>query len=484
MSIMEGLLVALLVATAVACVLARTPRSWRQKLMIGTGVLLSCSLVAGVAISRIMFPMFEAPPPSGAHGVGIADLHFVDPAREETMTDDRDDRRELMVRVWYPARVPEGAEPEPFLREVEPLHHILTRGMPYLPVLMLDHLLRIPSHSYLDAPLAEAQGRFPVLIFSHGNSFYAGQNALLMEHLASHGYAVFSIEHPYQAAWVKFPDGRIAKYRNNWNVEGTIDQERLRQEEETFYRALYAGDYEEYRASLTELIEGNPGANTGVGLWLDDTTLLLDELARTGGAAPGGHGSMSVADRQAAMERFAGRLDLERVGVFGMSYGGAVAGEFCSQDARCKAGLNMDGLQYGAAGTSLQIPRPFMFLYADQRGLAATRNEGVDASTPTPFHMNDFAWRQVQGVAYSLTIAGAAHMSFSDFALTAAMLRKAGMLGSIDPEVMRELLNDTVLAFFNQTLQGTREPLLDGALVKRRGVLEFEARDGRATAVE
>lgn len=444
----------------------------RRKLVIGTGVLLACLLVARVIISRIMFPMFEAPPPSGGHGVGIADLHLVDPARKETMTDDSDDRRELMVRVWYPARVPDGAEAEPFLREVEPLHQILARGMPYLPTLMLNHLMRIRSHSYLDAPLAESRDRFPVLIFSHGNSFYASQNALLMEHLASHGYVVFSIEHPFQAAWVKFPDGRIAKYRNNWNVEGTMDPARLQQEEETFYRALYAADYDKYRESLTELIERNPGANKGVGLWVDDTALLLDALAT------------SSADRQASMERFAGRLDLERVGVFGMSYGGAVAGEFCSQDARCKAGLNMDGLQYGAAGTSLQIPRPFMFLYADQRGLAATRIAGVEASTPTPFHMNDFAWRQAQGVAYSLTIGGATHMSFSDFALTAAPLRKAGMLGSVDPEVMRELLNDTVLAFFNQTLKGTREPLLDGALVKRQGVLEFAARDGRATAVE
>jgi len=475
MSTMEVLLVALLAATAGACVLTRTPRSWRQKLMIGAGVLLSCVTLAGVIISREMFPMFEVPPPSGGYGVGVADLHLVDPAREEAMTDDAEDLRELMVRVWYPALVPDGAKAEPFLRQLEPLHHILARGMPHLPVFALDHLMRIRSHSYLDAPLAAAKDRFPVLVFSHGNSFYASQNASLMEHLASHGYVVFSIEHPYQAAWVKFPDGRIAKYRENWNVEGAIDSERLRQEEKTFYRALYAGDYEEYRDTLTELIEGNPGANRGVRLWVEDTAALLDELARAA-AAPVGHTS--------PLERFAGRLDLDRVGVFGMSYGGAVAGEFCSQDARCKAGLNMDGLQYGAAGTNLQIARPFMFLYADQRGVAATRVEGVDASTPTPFQMNDFAWHQAQGVAYSLTIAGATHMSFTDFALTAAVLRMSGLLGSIDPASMRELLNDTVLAFFNQTLKGTREPLLDGGLVKRQGVLEFKARDGRANTVE
>lgn len=469
---MEVLLVASLGATGVLCVLPRMARSWHHRLTIGASALLSCVLLAAVLASRLMFPMFETPAPSGTHGVGIADLHLVDPTREETMTDDPDDRRELMVRVWYPARIPDGAKPEPFLREVEPLHHILARGMPYLPAPMLGHLKRILSHGYLEAPLADGRERFPVLVFSHGNSFYASQNGLLMEHLASHGYVVFSIEHPYQAAWVKFPDGRIAKYRDNWNVAGDPDPARLRREEETFYRALYADDYERYRQSLTQLIAGAPGANDGLLIWVADTAFLLDELARTRGG------------RHAVLDRFDGRLDLERVGLFGMSYGGAVAGEFCSQDARCKAGLNMDGLQYGPTGTSIQIARPFMFLYADQRRAAAARIDGVDASMPTPFQMNDFAWRQAKHLAYSLTIEGATHLSFSDFALTSPGLRKTGMLGSIDPNVMRELLNDVVLAFFNQTLQGARERLLEGSLAQRPGVLEFERRDGRATSVE
>lgn len=448
------------------------PRTWGRVLMASAGALLFGALLVATLMPPLAFPMFETPAPSGAHDVGITELHLVDAARAETMTDDPDDRRELMVRVWYPARVPDGARPEPFLREVEPLHHIFARGMPYLRPFMLGHLQRIPSHSYLDAPLVEGQARLPVLVFSHGNSFYASQNSLLMEQLASHGYIVFSIEHSYQAAWVKFPDGRIARYRDRWNVEGEVDPEQQRREEEIFYRALHADDYEHYRRLLTQLVAASPGANKGLQLWVADTALLLDELAQSGSG------------RHAVVDRFKGRLDLDRVGLFGMSYGGALAGEFCSQDARCKAGLNMDGLQYGIAGTSIEIEQPFMFVYADRRRDAAARIDGVDAAMAVPFKMNDFAWRQARGPAYSLTIAGATHMSFSDFAFAAAVFRKSGILGTIDPELMRTLLNDAVLAFFNETLQGMREPLLEGALAQRSGVLEFVRRDGRAASVE
>lgn len=448
------------------------PRTRSRTLVASAAALLFGVLLAAALVPLLAFPMFEAPAPTGAYDVGITDLHLVDTARAETMTDDPDDRRELMVRVWYPARAPDGARPEPFLREVEPLRHIFARGMPYLRPFMLGHLRRIPSHSYLDAPLVEEQGRLPVLIFSHGNSFYASQNSLLMEDLASHGYVVFSIEHPYQASWVKFPDGRIAWYRDQWNVEGTVDPAQVRREEEIFYRALYADDYEHYRQQLTELIAGSPGANKGLQLWVADTALLLDELAQTGS----GHAAVAA--------RFKGRLDLDRVGLFGMSYGGAAAGEFCSQDARCKAGLNMDGLQYGAAGTDIKIEQPFMFLYADRRPDAAARIGGVDTAGTVPFDMNEFVWRQARGRAYSLTIAGATHMSFSDFAFAAAVFRKSGVLGTIDPELMRTLLNDAVLAFFNETLKGTHEPLLEGALEQRPGVLEFVRRDGRVPSVE
>ncbi len=446
--------------------------TWRRTLVASMSAMLGLVLLTTALLPPLVFPDFEPPQPAGPHGIGMVDLHLIDTARAETMTADPDDHRELMVRVWYPARIPLDAAPLPFLREVEPLYAILARGAPFLQPYMLGHLQRARSHSYLDAPLADAEERFPVLIFSHGNSLYAGQNGLLMEHLASHGYVVFSIDHPYQASAVKFPDGRVATYRESWQTPKPPDAAEIDRQMRLFYQALHAPSYDGYLSLIDQLISASPGANTGVQLWVEDTAFLLDELAR---AAVDGH---------SRIDRFTNRVALDRVGVFGMSLGGAVAGRFCEQDARCKAGLNMDGLHYGPTGTSLRIAQPFMFIYADRRAAASEFLPGVDTNRATPWRMNDFAYRRTGDLAYVMTIAGANHLNFSDFAFASNHLRWSGVLGEIEPDTLRKLLNDAVLAFFNQTLRGTREPMLEQMLGQRAGVLEFGQRDGRAHSAE
>ncbi|MEI0739748.1 hypothetical protein VQ056_29130 [Paenibacillus sp. JTLBN-2024] len=44
---------------------------------------------------------------------------------------------------------------------------------------------------------------------------------------------------------------------------------------------------------------------------------------------------------------FSGRLDLNKVGMFGHSFGGATAAQMLLADGRVKAALNMDGTLYG-----------------------------------------------------------------------------------------------------------------------------------------
>jgi predicted dienelactone hydrolase len=63
--------------------------------------------------------------------------------------------------------------------------------------------------------------------------------------------------------------------------------------------------------------------------------------------------------------KFTGRLDMARVGVFGHSFGGAQAAQFCSQDSRCKAGVDVDGSLHGSV-IQAGIHKPFMFLLSGQ----------------------------------------------------------------------------------------------------------------------
>ena len=221
-----------------------------------------------------------------------------------------------------------------------------------------------------------------------------------MEELASHGFIVFSIGHTYESAAILFPGGRIAPI-NQARMEAAV------------------GD----RSQLKEFV------TQSLGVWVADTRYVLDELAKID-AATG--------------TRFSFRLDHTRLGVFGMSFGGAAAGAFCAQDPRCKAGMNMDGFQHGALGEH-PLAVPFLYFAA---------GEGT--------HENDAIYASSRGDFYSVQVRHAEHGNFSDANLVLPILKYVGVLGSIDSQEMEKILNAYTLAFFEKYLEGKPSPLLEG----------------------
>src|SRR2546430_8885829 len=65
-----------------------------------------------------------------------------------------------------------------------------------------------------------------------------------------------------------------------------------------------------------------------------DQQFVLDQLAQLHHADPG--------------QVFTARLDLDHVGAFGHSQGGATVMHLCSVDPRCKAALSLDGFVLGS----------------------------------------------------------------------------------------------------------------------------------------
>ena len=84
-------------------------------------------------------------------------------------------------------------------------------------------------------------------------------------------------------------------------------------------------------------------ANKLVQAWTADTGFALDQLERLNASDPSG--------------RFLGRLDMQRVGVFGHSLGGATALLFCHDDSRCKAGIDVDGLPRAMSSPRASLSR-------------------------------------------------------------------------------------------------------------------------------
>jgi predicted dienelactone hydrolase len=372
-------------------------RSTRQPVWLRL-VLVLGGLALFIVVSQlpVLIPVFSLPQPGGGFGVGVSQLVLTDTQRAEIFTTQPDDRRQVPLMIWYPAEVSPTDRPTTYWLNQPQISRQLTT-MLGLPNFLLDHLALVPTHAVLDAPAVNGQPPFPVILYSHGYRLgYLQQNTSLMETLVSHGYVVISIGHPFQAAAVPDESGNLLRFAT-----------------ETAPRFSQDADFRD--KSLT--------------IWTDDLRFVLDHLPdfQTGNLLP----------------QLSGKLDIERVGVGGMSFGGSAASRLCLQESRCDALLTLDSPQYEPV-LSQPLQQPALFF-------AAQESE----------YVREEVYQQVNAPAYLLTIQGSAHYDFTDLTLVSPLNAALGFSGGINGDQMVRILNQYSLAFFNRHLKGLPAPLLD-----------------------
>jgi hypothetical protein len=94
------------------------------------------------------------PEPSGQHAVGRLSYDWVDSTRTEIYAANREDRRELVVFVWYPAK-DRAAELAPYLPQA---------WAPVADFLGIN-VVGLRSHAVADATVAD-DSAYPVLLLS------------------------------------------------------------------------------------------------------------------------------------------------------------------------------------------------------------------------------------------------------------------------------------------------------------------------------
>ncbi|HET9533149.1 MAG TPA: hypothetical protein VFQ92_22525 [Blastocatellia bacterium] len=148
----------------------------------------------------------ELPEPTGPYAVGRTSFHWKDASRQEVMTDDPGDGREIMAQVWYPAQLPVKA----------PSTAAYFPDLGLLRTAFSDSrritLAAVRSHAFSDVRIATSREPFPVVIFSPGAGMSTFFYSAVVEELTSHGYIVVGINHPYESLGVVFPDKRVAQY--------------------------------------------------------------------------------------------------------------------------------------------------------------------------------------------------------------------------------------------------------------------------------
>lgn len=148
------------------------------------------------------------PEPRGPFKIGVGEFNFTDIGREEIFKPGT--KRRLHARIYYPADEVSGA---PRLRHTDRENDLIAENFP-LPTSEEQKLATrsVVVHSYGRAEISAEEERFPLLVFSHGGWGFLGSNMVQMEHLASHGYIVVSVTHPYVSSAVLFDDGELIRF--------------------------------------------------------------------------------------------------------------------------------------------------------------------------------------------------------------------------------------------------------------------------------
>ena len=365
-----------------------------------------CCLGGGVLLSTLL-PVFGLPTPTGPYKVGTEIRHLTDYNRSEPASANPDDHRELMIQIWYPTTATGRLAPyrEKALTGLWNARYTLAK-----------------TNSILNAPPLIATHPFPVLFYEPSWWGQRGEATFLSEELASNGYIVVGIDHPYSSSAVSLPGGRIIKTK--LSVHETY---KTQDSFETFIRT--AGDEIRLRAA--------------------DVEFVFSALEGINAADP--------------ERRFTGLLDLSRVGIFGYSLGGGVAAQVCWLDHRFKVGIDLDGM-LGAQSEQEGTSAPFLFMLED-----ITETNFADLGSLKADERREMAFATVQQAemrrslakygGYSVAIAGVTHGSFSDNLFYSPFSLVNGT-GSADTQRVATIIRQYALAFFNSYLTGSPEPLL------------------------
>jgi len=369
---------------------------------------LAVALVGAVAV--LLLTMWLAhrapitlPAPTGRFAVGRSMFVWTEGEAGKVAAQAASPGRQVIVWFWYPAV------------------HSRNRGE-YVPaswraallqqqgLLMRTFFKRDPmvvqTHSAAEAPVSLERRAYPVVLLRAGGSALTTDFTTLAEDLASHGFFVVGFDAPGRSFVVVLPDGRVVARLPALNVENA-------------------------NGNVADPVIGKL-----LGLWVSDTEFVVDQLHALDAQTSG---------------KFAGRMDLQRLGMVGHSFGGAVALQFCHEDPRWKAAIDLDGIPFGTVVHD-GLAKPAMFLLSDH-----SREMSDPATYEVLARIKSIYSRLPEGRLYAV-IRTANHFSFSDQILlnSPIVVRLLGLagFGALDRRRGLAISADYVRAFFEVHLNG------------------------------
>ncbi|MGG3449922.1 alpha/beta hydrolase family protein [Domibacillus aminovorans] len=342
-------------------------QTYKTSNIVWKSIIMILALVFALA-PALVFPQHTLPKGTGEYEVATATYTYTDKNRIEEFTD-KGHNRFVNVEFWYPKN---------------------------------------------------ADGTYPLLVFSHGASGTKASNTSTYTELASHGYIVVSIDHPYHSFYTVSDDGTKTLINTDYNREiSNANKEGIYTKEELY------GLIQKWMKLRT-----------------DDMNFVIDTILKK-----------AKSDNNPIYQH----INTEKIGVFGHSMGGAASVWLGRERDDIRAVVNIDAPFFSElvykkeiddfVASSEAYTTPLLNIYSDDVWGQLESNSTYVANKSNNEHFKE---------AYTVHFQGAKHLSLTDLPLFSPILANIlqGGKADIDKYYCIETENELILKFFDYELKG------------------------------
>ena len=367
-----------------------------------------------ISLSSVTMAIVLPLPSNNSYEVAVEIQELIDTTRMDPFANNSNTPRAIMASVYYPleSTMMSGNGTSAYMGPATAKAENQDYADYGWPSNVFETLqLPVMTNSTAGAPVLPGA---PVIIFSPALATCRQFYSAIAQSIANQGYIVATVDHPYDAAIVEFPDGQVI-----------------------------------------EAIElDNDGAANKIDLDVDtrakDVIFLMNQMAD--GTFHLGR-SVDASSQSSSQTSLA--IDVSRVVMAGHSLGGATAVSALLMDPRVVGAANLDGEFIGpAANSTFHAP---VLVFA---------SNGTDDNTKNLWNQ---AWPNLQGWKHEILLANSKHSTLSDVPLLVHTLSGNNVsrsaldeLGTIDGVRVRDILQTYLTAFFNFAFTNQTNPLLEG----------------------
>lgn len=370
---------------------AKNKKKGRKVLLIVLGCIAALILLAVILIPKLLFSDYEGLPTTGPYNVKMASAILVDENRLEAFETDGS-HREVPVYFYYPEA--EGA----------------------------------------------TDNSFPLVVFSHGAFGYYQSNTSTYMELASNGYVVISLDHPYHSFFTKDTSGKTIIVNPQFMQE-----------------VMYINELGTPEQEIIELSHG----------WLDirtaDMNFVLDSVKETKASDAAELPDYWFVNEDTSEETINAILymtDTEHIGLMGHSMGGAASVTVGRTREDIDAVIDLDGTMLGEQFGYVNGEYDF---YDEEYPvpLLAVNNEEhyFEGQSLTDWYVNSWVLANAKDAKYTY-FKGSGHMNFTDLPLFSPALANMLGIGTVDPEECIVKMNRLVLDYYNCYLKNMGEAVV------------------------